>query len=80
MGGGVAGVGINSQGGTTAQAGVATTQNAGLMDLGAPVAESPSRTTTTTTSPTTAGNMEGGVIRTGAYRRALLEVKSIANL
>ena len=66
MGGGAAGVGTNSRGATTAQSGVATTQNASLMDLGAPVAESPSRTTTTTTSPTTAGNMEGGAICTGA--------------
>ena len=66
MGGGEAGVGINSRGALTARAGVATTQNVGLMDWGAPVAESPSRTMTTTTSPTTAGNMEGGAIRTGA--------------
>ena len=65
-GGGAAGVGINSRGATKARAGVATTQSAGLMDLGAPLMESPSRTTTTTTSPTTAGNMEGGAIRTGA--------------
>ena len=65
-GGGAAGVGTNSRGGTKARAGVATTQSAGLMDLGAPVAESPSRTTMTTTLPTTAGNMEGGAISTGA--------------
>ena len=59
--GGEAGVGINSRGALTARAGVATTQNVGLMDWGAPVAESPLRTMTTTTSPTTAGNMEGAL-------------------
>jgi hypothetical protein len=60
------GVVINSRGATKAQAGVATTQSTGLMDLGAPLAESPLRTTTTMTLPTMAGNMEGGAIRTGA--------------
>ncbi len=63
-GGGAAGVGINSRGATKARAGVATTQSAVLMDLGAPVAESPSRTMATTTLPTTAGNMDGGAICT----------------
>ncbi len=42
--GGAAGVGINSRGALTARAEVATTQSVGLMDLGAPVAESPLRT------------------------------------
>ena len=49
MGGGAAGVGINSRGALTARAGVATTQTIGLRDWGAPVAESPSRTMTSTT-------------------------------
>ena len=43
---------------------MATTQSAILTDLGAPVEESPSRTMATTTLPMTAGNMEGGAIRT----------------
>jgi hypothetical protein len=64
--GGGAGVGINSQGATKAWAGVAITQSAILKDLEAHIAASPSRTSATTTSPTTAGNMEGGNICTGA--------------
>ena len=59
-----AGGGINSRGATKARAGVAITQSAVLTDLGAPVKESLSRTMATTTLPTTAGNMEGGAIRT----------------
>ena len=64
MGGGGVGGGINSRGATKARAGVATTQNAVLTDLGAPIEESPSRTMATTILPMTAGNMEGGAIRT----------------
>ncbi len=59
-------MGINSRGALTARAGVAITQSVGLMDLEAHAVASPSRTMTTTTSPTTAGNMEGGAICTGA--------------
>ena len=64
--GGATGVGINSRGATKARAGVAITQSAVLKDLEAHVAASPSRMAATTTSPTTAGNMEGGTICTGA--------------
>ena len=63
MGGGG---GINSGVATKARAGVAITQSAILMDLGGPVKESPLRTMATTTLPTTAGNIEGGAIRTVA--------------
>ena len=66
MGGGAPGVGINSRGAPKARAGVAITQSTVLKDLEAHAAASPLRTTATTTSPTMAGNMEGGAICTGA--------------
>ena len=59
-------MGINSLEATKARAGVAITQSAVLKDLEAHAVASPLRTTATTTSPTTAGKMEGRAIRTGA--------------
>ena len=64
--GGDGGSGNQQPGATKARAGVAITQSAVLKDLEAHVIASPSRTMATTTSPTTAGNMEGGAICTGA--------------